>query len=59
MVERAVKRLAKFLELPFRPRSSKDFDDMHITFPPYRERHRFDDDDDDDNNSNNEEVSGE
>ncbi len=54
MVERAIKRLAKFLELPLRPRSSKDFDDMHITFPPYRERQRFDDDDD-----NNEEMSGE
>lgn len=38
MVERAVKRLAAFLDLPLRPRSTREIDWLTVSFPPYRKR---------------------
>lgn len=41
MVEQAIKRTAKFIDLPLRKWSNKDLEDRTIYFPPYRKRHRL------------------
>lgn len=38
MVERAIRKTARFIGLPFRGRTSWDEESLRVTFPPCRER---------------------